>query len=466
MCVIAGGWLFVKYTSTNDTIEVETVKAPSAALGEITLPDRKVAKAAFVIEPVSVRRIEHNHIVSGRLAYDEAHHIEVKAPVSGVLLDVLVKPGDNVDGGQVLAIINSPEIGQARATVLNEEAKRLSIQKQMDRLQEVTLNLTSLFGFLDNNVALDEIETQFNDKSLGDYRGEIMSAYSERFLAGQLAVAARPLAESGSLPARTLRERENDRHVTNAKFRSVRERTAYDVTVRKQQLEASKADADRQVMIALNHLQTLLGSADTSLENVTSASLSKLEVRAPFAGTIESRSLAKLERVSQSDSLFVLANTKSLYVSADLRENDWAVMSIQPGQAISVEAPAIPGRTFSAVVHYVGREVAIESNSLPLIATIDNSDGVLRPGMFVRVSMSVESPVEVIAVKPVSVLQHENELFVFVEVDDHTFRRVGVTVGAGNEDWLEVKEGLDVGQPVIAEGAFLLKSELLLAGEE
>jgi len=142
------------------------------------------------------------------------------------------------------------------------------------------------------------------------------------------------------------------------------------------------------------------------------------------------------------------------------------VMSIQPGQAISVEAPAIPGRTFSAVVHYVGREVAIESNSLPLIATIDNSDGVLRPGMFVRVSMSVESPVEVIAVKPVSVLQHENELFVFVEVDDHTFRRVGVTVGAGNEDWLEVKEGLDVGQPVIAEGAFLLKSELLLAGEE
>lgn len=464
---IAVGWMFVRNVATQQVVQndAEETDVVSAEAGEITLPHRKVETSALVIEPVAAHKVEHTHTVSGRLAYDEAHHIEVKAPVSGVLLDVFVKPGDQVERGQILAVINSPEIGQARATVLNEEAKRQLIKNQQHRLQEVTANLRSLFEFLDNNVALDEIETQFNDKALAEYRGEIMSAYSERFLANQLAIAARPLAESGSLPAKTLRERENDRHVTSAKFRSVRERTAYDITVRMQQLEASLAEADRQVMIASNHLQTLLGAADTSLETITSASLSKLEVRAPFAGTIESRSLAKLERVEQSDSLFVLANTNSLYVSADLRENDWAAMSISPGQKIMVEAPAIPDRVFEATVHYVGREVQIESNSLPLVATIDNADGVLRPGMFVRVSMPVETPKDVIAVKPVSVLQHENESFVFVAVDSHTFRRVGVSVGAGNEDWVEIKTGLDVGQSVVADGAFLLKSELLLAGE-
>ncbi|MEZ6128395.1 MAG: efflux RND transporter periplasmic adaptor subunit [Planctomycetaceae bacterium] len=467
--VVGGGWLIVqRVTSTPDEAAGEPglTELVEAVGNEMKLPPQKVTKASFVTEAVAIHQIDHLHTMSGRLAYDEAHHIELKAPVQGVLLDVYVKPGDEVTEGQVLATINSPEIGQARAAVLNETAALQIVQRRVERLQEVTTNLRSLFEVLDRNMAVEQIEAQFNDKLLGDYREDIMSAYSERLLAGQLASSARSATESGSLPLKTMRERDNDRHVTEARFRSARESTAYDVTLQTQELKAELADAERKVMIAKNHLQTLLGFADDNVQELSSDALSKLEVRAPFAGTIEARFLAKSERVRQSDSLFVLANTDSLYVLADIRENDWAAMSVKAGQEVTVEAPAIPDRTFVAKVHYVGREVAVDSNSLPLVATINNSEGLLRPGMFVRVSVPVEEPISATAVRPASVLQHENEKFVFVAVSDDTFRRVDVATGRGNEQWVQITEGLNVGQPVVTDGAFLLKSELLLAGEE
>jgi cobalt-zinc-cadmium efflux system membrane fusion protein len=225
------------------------------------------------------------------------------------------------------------------------------------------------------------------------------------------------------------------------------------------------ADAKRRVKIARHHLETLLGYPEKQISNDTSVSLSRLELRAPFAGTIESLTFAPSERVLASDSMFVLADTSSLYVSANIRENDWPAVLLQAGQQLTVSAPAVANRCFQATVHYIGRQVDVASNSVPLVATIDNQDGLLRPGMFVRVSVPIGEPHETVAVRPQSVMQHENEQFVFVAMNDRTFRRVGVVTGIATDDWVEVLSGLEPGQRVVDAGAFLLKSELLLEGE-
>jgi cobalt-zinc-cadmium efflux system membrane fusion protein len=465
--IVAGGWFVVQRLGTDDSSSEEVAADIAESFEpELVLSDAKVAKAGFKTTTAGMRKIADVRTVSGRLTYDEARHIEVTAPVSGVLTDVLVKPGDSVQEGQLLAVVNSPEIGRARAAVLNERAKYAVVRRHIERLQEVTDNLRILFALLDRNTPLDDIEKQFNDKSLGEYREEIMGTYSERYLANQLAAAGQTLSDSGSMSLRTVRERDNNRHVAEAKFRSARETTAYNIGIRMQQLQADESDAQRQVMIAQNHLSTLLGFTEEETETVDSESLSRMEVRAVFAGTIESRTYAKQERVQQGDSLFVLANTESLYVSADIRENEWAAMSVRSGQKLEVHAPAIPGRTFVANVHYVGREVEVASNSLPLVATISNADGLLRPGMFVRVAIPVGESDNVVAVPSAAVMQHENEQFVFVSVNEDTFRRVDVQTGVSNEQWVEISDGLKAGDQVVDGQAFLLKSELLLAGEE
>ncbi|MEZ6148068.1 MAG: efflux RND transporter periplasmic adaptor subunit, partial [Planctomycetaceae bacterium] len=187
---------------------------------------------------------------------------------------------------------------------------------------------------------------------------------------------------------------------------------------------------------------------------------------APFNGTIETCSYARSERINQGDSLFILADTTSLYVAADIRENDWPAVSLQPQQEIVVTVPAIPDREFTASVLYIGREVTAETNAVPLVATIDNSEGLLRPGMFVRVVVPMGSARQALAVKPESILMHNDHDFVFVALDQNKYQRIDVTTGIDSDQWVEITGGLEPGQEVVEDGAFLLKSELLLEGEE
>jgi cobalt-zinc-cadmium efflux system membrane fusion protein len=189
-------------------------------------------------------------------------------------------------------------------------------------------------------------------------------------------------------------------------------------------------------------------------------------MRAPFRGTIEESVFGVSERLKQGDRQFVLADTSRLWVSADLREADWKALGIQPDTSLMVESPALPGEKFTAKVYYVGREVSSTSNAVPLVASLDNSEGRLRPGLFVRVSIPLEDQTDVLAVPEQGVMEHERRRFVFLEDEPGRFRRVDVKTGRNSDGWIEIRAGLKAGDRVVTKGAFLLKSELLLEREE
>jgi len=180
--------------------------------------------------------------------------------------------------------------------------------------------------------------------------------------------------------------------------------------------------------------------------------LSRLEIKAPIAGSVESRKFASTERVTRADSLMILANTDSLYVSASIREGDWSAVALQAGTKISVAVPALKGRHFKATIRYIGSEMQAVTNAVPLIATISNSEHLLRPGMFVRVTIPIGLPRKALSVKPDSIVQHENQTFVFVDMTDGTFKRVNVSTGHRSDDWIEVTESLTLGQLVVTNG--------------
>jgi len=117
-------------------------------------------------------------------------------------------------------------------------------------------------------------------------------------------------------------------------------------------------------------------------------------------------------------------------------------------------------------VYYVGREVSPVSNAVPLVASLDNPDGRLRPGLFVRVAIPLEEQSEVLAVPEQAVMEHERRRFVFIEEGPGKYRRADIKTGRESEGWVEIRSGLKAGDRVVTEGAFILKSELLLEREE
>jgi cobalt-zinc-cadmium efflux system membrane fusion protein len=320
---------------------------------------------------------------------------------------------------------------------------------------------------LDQGQSVDSIENAFRNRALGAYRQSILSAYAKMQLATELLSKIQPLANSGSVSGRAIRERQAERQIAETEFRTARDQSTFAAEQAKMKAEAEVAQADRQLNLAWQAIETLLGyQEDKSKVTLNDQdALTRLEVRAPFCGSIESRAFASNERVSRGDSLIVLANTDSLYVAASIRESDWSAISLDPGTRISVLVPALDDRIFEAQIRYFGREVQADTNSVPLVATIDNRENLLRPGMFVRVTIPIGEAREALSVKPESVVQHENQSFVFVDESGGTYKRVDVATGQVSDEWVEVTHGLQPGQLVVTRGAFLLKSELLLQGE-
>ena len=466
---MAAGWLAVHRIDTGGGPEADNgeLAVEPAGAHTLTLPEGKLKAAGFESLAAQSQAVQHLHTVPGRIRYDESKHVEVKAPMDGILSEVLVTPGDHVESGQLLAVIRSPEIGQARGEILKRQKESEIARQVLDRERMLSRNLETLSGLLEQRESIEAIETALAGESLGSYRQELLSAYAKMLLTDDLLEKVKPLGETGSIAGRTIRERKAERAIAAAEFAGAHDQAVFAAQQARSKAEAQLAEAARQLDLAWESLETLLGyEQDRDCVDLSDPqSLSRLEVRAPFTGSVESRAFASDERVARGDSLIVLANTDSLYVSASIRESDWPAVTLKPGTRIQVTVPALQDRTFAAILHYVGREVGMETNSIPLVATLNNGEQLLRPGMFVRVAIPIGDARQALSVKPESVIQHENQQFVFVDMSGGTFKRVDVSTGLASEDWVEVTKGLSPGQLVVTHGAFLLKSELLLQGE-
>ena len=163
--------------------------------------------------------------------------------------------------------------------------------------------------------------------------------------------------------------------------------------------------------------------------------------------------------------LLTLADTSTLWVAADLRQREWRALQLQPGDKVRV-IPSVEGmEPREAVIHFAGREVDPATNAVPLVSVIENADGRLRPGMFVRVAIPVAEPRTTLTVPESSLMEHDRRPFVFVPKGADSYERVDVQPGLRTDGLVEIVQGLREGDRVVAEGAFFLKSELLLQGE-
>ena len=473
LCVVAVGFGTVGYFWTHSGDEEPPLNTSPAEdslpPGSVRLPAEKIAEAGIHTVPVGKKSLKLTRTVPGRIQYDDTRHIAVKAATAGALIDVKVKPGDPVSAGQVLAILSSPEVGTARSEVIQRGGEFKLLQAEQEWNQQSSDGMKTLVDAIKKKQSVEEIQVSLQERAIGKSRDTMITAYSRFLLADSLSKGLASAGTSGAVSGRLIAERQNERESAEAALQAVLEQAIFDS---KQDLKRSGNAvelAQNKLKISQQHLTTLLGydeAATTDKPNSGADNLSLVEVRAPFAGTIEKRIYANSERVQLGDTLFILADTTRLWVAADLREGEWAAMGMQPNESVVVTTPAISGREFDAAVYYIGREVASETNSVPLVATINNSDGHLRPGLFVRVRLPLGESREVLAVPESAISEHESQSFVFVEAGERTYRQVFIQRGIQEGEWVEVTSGLSGGEKVVDQGAFVLKSELLLEREE
>ncbi len=444
--------------------------APAEQAGprdHVTLSDEKFAAAEIKVALPSRRELQSVRTVPGRVEYNATRHVEVKSPFDGLIRRIEVKVGDRVTEGQTIAIVDSPELGEVRADVLLRETDLQQAVNEHEWWHSIQSNLDELVSRLKRPQEIQQMEKEFADKVLGDYRQQILAAYSRMRLAEKLSSNLKPAREEGAVSVRMALELGSARDTTTAEYAAACEQATFDVKQKHLKAESAMKNAERRLAVAKQRLSLIVNQPYETIKDVGNAeALSTWPVKAPFTATVEEILLAPRERVQTSQGLFQLADASRLWVQAEIRERDWKALSIEPGQSVSVQTLALKGETLQATVAIVGRKVSPETRAVPLTAEIDNHDGKLRPGMFVRVLIPDGQTHECLTLPQTAVTSNDGRTFVFVETGPREFHLRDVTTGLNVDPWIEILSGIEPGDRVVISGTSILKAEFLLEPEE
>jgi cobalt-zinc-cadmium efflux system membrane fusion protein len=190
----------------------------------------------------------------------------------------------------------------------------------------------------------------------------------------------------------------------------------------------------------------------------------RVVLRAPLDGTVLVMHAVSGEVARTNESLITVGDNTTVWVWADLYERD--IATVKKGQATqklaaSISVKAYPGEDFPGTVDLVIPAMDESSRTVKVRAEVKNTDGRLLAGMFAAVKLFLPGTDETLAVPRSAVLTDEGRSFVFIRHQGEYYVRRPVVVGRIWAGWVEVKKGLEPGQTVVVEGAFLMKSDVL-----
>ena len=218
-------------------------------------------------------------------------------------------------------------------------------------------------------------------------------------------------------------------------------------TIGGESAENSLADA----ALAVQNAQLSLQSAQEALDSYT--------ITSPISGTVIEKNLKAGDQLNGGDSgaMAVIYDLSQLELQMDVSELD--IGQIQPGQTVEITAEALPGQTFTGVVEKVSVNGTTTDGFTTYPVTILLSEyGDLNPGMNVSADIIVECSENVLCV-PAAAVNSDGTVLVagegaFAEdgvtiADPSKIESRPVTLGRGNQDFVEITSGLEEGETVL-----------------
>ena len=161
------------------------------------------------------------------------------------------------------------------------------------------------------------------------------------------------------------------------------------------------------------------------------------------------------------DHRLLLGGAGQYWVYASIYE--YELQLVHPGQQVTVDVSALSGQTFDGVVKAIDPMLDPMTRTARARILIEDPQGVLKPDMYVNVSIVAELG-EVVAVPEEAVFATGERQIVFVDKGQGLFEPRAVILGARADGTYEVKDGLTIGESVVTSGNFLIDSESRLRG--
>jgi membrane fusion protein, heavy metal efflux system len=400
---------------------------------EVTLASPNAARKAGV-RVAAARSLTLTRTVRapGVVAFDQSPgRYEMVSPrVAGTVRFLGKEPGETVAKGELLAVIDAPDVGKAKLDFLSAVAAFKMRAEQLHLLGTDTGSIRP--------TTRQEVEFAARDARLKLFT-ELQRLHNLRLPS--------PLPELNG-------------HPDVAALRQLLARVPDDEMLRRVRLLGLTPEDLKRIDPAL---------ASPGAQEQLTANL--LPLTAPFDGVLLHRPMVSGEPVGPDHAL-VVADLRRVWVLLDVRQEEARLL--RPGQkvrfraesegALDPDQAAQPSPPDWAEVRdtlaVVGRKADEKTRTLPVRAEVANPDGRLRANFFGTAEVLVEERAVPAAV-PEEALQWDGRgSFVFVKASETKFVARRVRTGLRNDGMVEVVGKVGAGDEVVTAGSHVLKAEL------
>ncbi|QSX38776.1 efflux RND transporter periplasmic adaptor subunit [Shewanella sedimentimangrovi] len=197
-----------------------------------------------------------------------------------------------------------------------------------------------------------------------------------------------------------------------------------------------------------DRLQTAIDTAKAELDQAESA-LRDRRIVAPFAGRLGLRQISNGALLTPGTSITTLDDISS--VKLDFSVPERFLTDLIPGKDVEASAVAYPGELFIGKVLSVDSRVNPATRAVTVRAEIPNPQAKLLPGMLMKVKLIKQSR-EALLVPESAIIPIQKKHFVYLVNGDNRVEQRQVTVGLRKRGWVELTDGIEMGEKIIIRG--------------
>jgi RND family efflux transporter MFP subunit len=214
---------------------------------------------------------------------------------------------------------------------------------------------------------------------------------------------------------------------------------------------AELAEASRQRLRSFD-----VGPEEIAALEKTGLPRRTVTLRSPVSGVVIEKTAVEGMKVSPTDRLYEIADLSHVWILAEVYEKDLGAVRV--GLPARVTLASQPGGEWRGSVTFVCPTVKPDTRTVEARIDVDNAGGVLKPDMFVDVSLE-GAPSAALTVPESAVIPTGERTLVFVDKGDGQYEPREVALGARVAGGYEVRQGLAAGDRVVVSANFLLDSE-------
>lgn len=177
----------------------------------------------------------------------------------------------------------------------------------------------------------------------------------------------------------------------------------------------------------------------------------------PRDGIVLERSAIEGMRVQPGGVLFRIADHTVVWALIDIAERDLG--AIRLGQPATVKARSFPDRDFAGKIEVIYPEINKETRTARLRVVLPNPEQLLLHDMYLDAEIAIGSGAPVLAVPESAVMDTGSRQAVFVDKGQGRLEPRDVTLGQRGDGYVEIRDGVAEGEPVVVSANFLVDAE-------